>query len=210
MGTGHCSAGEQCAAPPACGKAAEWQEEDFSLCFYSYFSNVWSKPFFPPVGGWFSSLETLLSPSPDALCLQKIAQCCSTFPKSTPREQRHARLSSQTWFTAPLPSTSVPIAFWLCTDTKAKIHLKIQSLSTQWWDKEASCVLHGAGRDPIELRRVLPCVCFNGSSCILNWLLFHFAWQKQYLKEGFSDATSAKIRGLKTAVCNQAKLLHSS
>ena len=41
VGTGHCSAGEQCAVPSACGKAAEWQEDDFSLCFYFCFSNVY-------------------------------------------------------------------------------------------------------------------------------------------------------------------------
>lgn len=76
------------------------------------------------MGGWFSSLETFLSPSPGVLCLQKIAQCCNTSPKSTPREQRHVQLLSQTWFTAPLPSTSVPIAFWLCTDAKANIDHK--------------------------------------------------------------------------------------
>lgn len=209
MGTGHCSAGEQCAAPPACGKAAEWQEEDFSPCSYFCFSNVWSKPFFPPVGGWFFSLETSLSPSPDALCLQKIAQCCSTFPKSTPREQRHVQLPSQTWFTAPLPSTSVPIALWLCTDTKAKTHHKntmpVQAVTGQrgliglTWCRQGSHII-----------QVLHYVCFNDSSWVLNWLLFHFAWQKQYLKVSFSGATSAKIGGLETAVCNQAKLLHSS
>jgi len=41
VGMGHCSAGEQCAVPPACGRAAEWQEDDFSLCFYFCFSNVY-------------------------------------------------------------------------------------------------------------------------------------------------------------------------
>lgn len=44
VGMRRCSVGEQCAVPPVCGKAAERQEDDFSLCFYFCFSDVyWSK-----------------------------------------------------------------------------------------------------------------------------------------------------------------------
>lgn len=98
-----------------------------SPCASTFVSQMFtgpSKPFFSPPGGWLSSLETFLSPSPDALCLQKIAHDCSTFSKSSLEKERQIQLSSQTCFTALLPSTSVSIAFWLCTEKGAKIHHK--------------------------------------------------------------------------------------
>lgn len=69
VGKGHCSAGEQCAVSPACGKAAEWQEDDFSLCFHFCFSNVYRSKvnlsFHLWVGGslpWKPSCLPLLMP----------------------------------------------------------------------------------------------------------------------------------------------------
>lgn len=98
-GTGHCSAGEQCAVPPAGGKAAEWQEDDFFLhccfCFSNIYrsrvnlsSHLW-------VGGSLPWKASSLPPSPDALCSHKIAHSCSTFPKRCLERERQIQSSSQ-------------------------------------------------------------------------------------------------------------------
>lgn len=104
---------------PSVWQSREWQD-DFSLCFYFCFSNVYRPGvnLFFTLAGWFSFLQTFLSVSPDALCLQKIACYCSAFPKSNLEKKRQTQLSSQTCFKAPPPSVSASIATWFCKKKK--------------------------------------------------------------------------------------------
>lgn len=67
-----------------------------------------SKPFSPPLCGWFSSLEIFLSPSPDALCSQNIPATAAPFPNAVLRTEM--QLCPHICFTTPLPSTSASIA----------------------------------------------------------------------------------------------------
>lgn len=122
---------------------------------------VLSKSFFPLLGEWFSSLETFLSPSPDALCLQKIAHYCSTFPKSSLEKERQIQLSPQTCYTAFLPSTSVSIAFWLCREKGAKIHHK-NTIPFQIVTAQTGLIC------PIWSMEVSPIPCFF-ALCWLQW-----------------------------------------
>lgn len=110
VGMGHCSAGEPRAVPPARGKAAELQEVVFSLDFFFFVRCLQgqSKPFFPPLCGWFSSLEIFLSPSLDALCSQNIPATAAPFPNVVLRTEM--QLCPRFCLMAPLPSTSASIA----------------------------------------------------------------------------------------------------
>lgn len=177
-GTGHCSAGEQCAVPPAGGKAAEWQEDDFFLHCCFCFSNIyrsrvnlsshlwvggslpWKASSLPP------SLSWCLVFAQDSSLLQHLSQ--------TPSWEGE---TDSVVFTAPLPCTSVSIAFWLCTGIGAKIHHK-NTILFQVVTAQTGIVCIIWCMEVFHVWCFLIYAHFIDSSWFPDWLLFHIAQQK--------------------------------